>query len=197
LFFEPGLLVGLASLFKPTLFCGTSSVCFRPAGRHFLAMTHPLIPAILELAAPVAAELRLEVVAAVFQTHHSPPVLRVDIRNPVEDTSLNDCEKMSRALELVLDASDLIPDAYELEISSPGLSRQLSSDRDFISFRGFEVIVRGQEGDQQNGTASLKEWSGNLVRRDPDYLYLNQKGRAIKIKRNLIQEVQLVENRAS
>ncbi|HAJ62493.1 MAG TPA: ribosome maturation factor RimP, partial [Cyanobacteria bacterium UBA8543] len=44
-------------------------------------MTHPLIPQLLDLATPVAENLGLEVVGAVFHTDRRPPVLRVDIRN--------------------------------------------------------------------------------------------------------------------
>jgi ribosome maturation factor RimP len=149
-------------------------------------MTHPLIPQILELAQPVAHQLNLEVVGGIFHTNQSPPVLRIDIRNPQADTSLTDCEQMSRALELALDAADVLPDAYVLEISSPGLSRQLSTDRDFVSFRGFEVIVRGQDPEPT-------EWCGNLVRRDEQYLHLNLKGRPLKIPLAQIREVQLVD----
>jgi ribosome maturation factor RimP len=76
--------------------------------------------------------LGLEVVDAVFQTNQSPPVLRLDVRSlHHEDTSLDDCEKMSQALAAVLDTTDLMPDAYVLEVSSPGISPQLSTDRDF------------------------------------------------------------------
>ena len=87
-------------------------------------MTHPLVPKILDLATPVAKDLELEVVKVVFHTNQSPPVLRVDIRNPNQDTSLNDCERMSRNLEASLDAASIIPDAYVLEVSSPGISQQ-------------------------------------------------------------------------
>jgi ribosome maturation factor RimP len=152
-------------------------------------MTHPLIPAILELAQPVAQQLNLEVVGGIFHTNQNPPVLRIDIRNLQADTGLDDCEQMSRALELALDAAELLPDAYVLEISSPGLSRQLSSDRDFVSFRGFEVVVRTQ-------SPQAKEWFGNLVSRDPDFVHLNQKGRPVKIPRAQIAEVQLVDGGA-
>ena len=69
------------------------------------------------------------VVKVVFHTNQSPPVLRVDIRNPNQDTSLNDCERMSRNLEASLDAASIIPDAYVLEVSSPGISQQLQTDR--------------------------------------------------------------------
>ena len=44
-------------------------------------MTHPVIPQVLEIANPIAAELGLEVVGAVLQTNHNPPVLRIDVRN--------------------------------------------------------------------------------------------------------------------
>ena len=90
-------------------------------------MTHPLIPQIIDLATPVAETLGLEVVGAVFHTNQNPPVLRVDIRNLQQDTGLADCERMRIALDAELEAADIIPDAYVLEISSPGISRLLSS----------------------------------------------------------------------
>ncbi|MFH7025782.1 MAG: ribosome maturation factor RimP [Heteroscytonema crispum UTEX LB 1556] len=153
-------------------------------------MTHPLVPQIIDLATPVAEELGLELVGVVFHTNKRPPVLRVDIRNPNQDTGLDDCERMSRALEACLDATDIIPDAYELEVSSPGISRQLTTDREFISFKGFPVIVslsQPYDGQQQ--------WTGQLIRRDETKVYLNQKGRVIEIPRPLITRVQLDERR--
>ncbi len=153
-------------------------------------MAHPLIPQIIELATPVAEQLQLEVVGAVFHTNQNPPILRVDIRNPQQDTGLDDCERMSRALEATLDEANIIADAYVLEISSPGISRQLTSDREFISFKGFAVIVATSEPfDGQ------QEWTGQLIRRDDNFVYLNQKGRAIAIPRSLISKVQLNERR--
>ncbi|MBE9078816.1 ribosome maturation factor RimP [Romeria aff. gracilis LEGE 07310] len=150
-------------------------------------MTHPLIPEVLALATPIADELGLEVVDTVFQTNQSPPVLRIDVRNPqAEDTSLEDCERMSVALEDVLDGSAIIPDAYVLEVSSPGVSEQLTSDRDFSVFKGFMVEVQLAEPHQGKRT-----WVGRLVRRDDQKLALNQKGRAISIPRELVQTVQL------
>ncbi|UKO98409.1 ribosome maturation factor RimP [Nostoc sp. UHCC 0870] len=153
-------------------------------------MAHPLVPQITDLAIPVAEQLGLEVVGIVFHTNQRPPVLRVDIHNPVQDIGLDDCERMSRALEAVLDATEIIPDAYVLEVSSPGISRELVTDREFISFKGFPVIVStspSYEGQQ--------EWNGQLIRRDETKIYLNQKGRVIEIPRSLITRVQLDEPR--
>lgn len=153
-------------------------------------MAHPLIPQIIELATPVAEDLGLELVAVVLHTNQRPPVLRVDIRNPEQDTGLNDCERMSRALEPTLDAADIIPDTYVLEVSSPGISRQLISDRDFISFKGFAVNISTSQPYDDH-----QEWTGQLIRRDEKAVYLNQKGRAIAIPRYLITRVQLDERR--
>jgi ribosome maturation factor RimP len=149
-------------------------------------MTHPLIPQIIDLATPIAQDLGLEVVSAVFQTHQNPPVLRVDIRNPQTDTSLNDCEQMSRALEAMLDSLDAIPEAYVLEVSSPGISRTLTTDREFIAFKGFAVQVetdRPFEGRQK--------WLGQLVGRDETTLHLSRKGRLVAIPRSWVTQVKL------
>ena len=151
-------------------------------------MTHPLVPQILELAAPVAESLGLEVVTVIFHTNQRPPVLRVDVRNRSDDTGLEDCERMSNALEEVLDATDLALDAYVLEVSSPGVSRTLVSDREFASFKGFPVMVSASEpiGGQQ-------EWIGNLVGRSESAIQLSQKGRLISVPRAIVTKVQLVE----
>ncbi|NES80900.1 MAG: ribosome maturation factor RimP [Moorea sp. SIO2B7] len=149
-------------------------------------MTHPLIPQIIDLATPIAQELGLEVVGVVFQTNKRPPVLRLDVRNPAADTSLNDCERMSLALEEKLDAAEIIGNSYVLEISSPGISRVLTTDREFMAFKGFSVIVKTFAPYQNQ-----KEWRGRLQGRDEETVYLNQKGRAIAIPRQLVAKVQL------
>ncbi|ACB51192.1 DUF150-containing protein [Crocosphaera subtropica ATCC 51142] len=151
-------------------------------------MTHPLIPQIIDLATPIVEEMGLDVVEVVFQTNKRPPVLRVDIRNPASDTSLNDCEQVSRALEAVLDETAIMPGAYVLEISSPGISRYLNSERDFIAFKGFEVNIATNPPYKDK-----KEWRGRLQGRDEKAVYLNRKGRAIAIPCAVITKVQLAD----
>ena len=148
-------------------------------------MTHPLVPQIAELASPLAEQLNLELVEVVFQTNKTPPVLRVDIRNRGRDTGLEDCEQMSRILEAQLDASEIIPDAYVLEVSSPGIPRTLTTDREFISFKGFAVIVNTIEPYKKR-----TQWQGTLQGRDENAIYINQKGKKTTIPRNLVDTVQ-------
>lgn len=153
-------------------------------------MAHPLIPQITDIATPVATELGLEVVAVVFHTNQRPPALRVDIRNPQADTGLEDCTRMSRALEAALDATDVIPFAYALEVSSPGTSRELTTDREFNAFQGFAVqVTTTQTFDGKT------QWQGQLIRRDDTAIYLSQKGKSVEIPRELVSKVALDDER--
>ena len=154
-------------------------------------MTHPLIPKVVELTKPIALRLNLEVVEVEFHTHKRPPVLRVEVRNQEVETSLDDCEAMSRELEAQLDAilalqPAFLESAYVLEISSPGIPRQLKTDREFSSFKGFGVILKTVAPYK-----SSQEWRGKLQARDDNAIYLNQKGKAISIPRQLVASVEL------
>jgi ribosome maturation factor RimP len=151
-------------------------------------MTHPLVPQIIDLASPVAEKLNLELVDVVFHTNKNPPVLRINVRNLAQDTGLEDCEQMSRTLEAQLDEGEIIPGAYVLEVSSPGISRYLTTDRDFISFKGFAVIVKTTESYKQQ-----TQWTGTLQGRDENALYIQQKGRKMAIPLDLVATVQFDE----
>ena len=56
--------------------------------------------------------------------------------------STDDCEKVSKYLSGELDRVDLIEHNYYLEVSSPGLDRELIEDRDFIRFAGQKVTMK-------------------------------------------------------
>lgn len=56
--------------------------------------------------------------------------------------TIDDCELVSRALSDKLDEEDFIPEAYVLEVSSPGLGRQLKKEKDYERSIGEEVDIR-------------------------------------------------------
>ena len=56
--------------------------------------------------------------------------------------NINDCELVSRRLSELLDEKDFIPDAYILEVSSPGLGRALKKDKHFEKSIGDEVEIK-------------------------------------------------------
>lgn len=55
---------------------------------------------------------------------------------------IDDCERISRRLDPILDEADPIPDSYVFEVGSAGLERELKRPSDFEQFMGSEVEVR-------------------------------------------------------
>ncbi|MFM8440417.1 MAG: ribosome maturation factor RimP [Acidobacteriota bacterium] len=79
--------------------------------------------------------------------------------------SIDDCASVSRLLSEQLDADDLIPAAYVLEVSSPGLDRPLKSIGDFEKFKGSPAKIRTHrpiEG-QRNFSGTLKGVDGDKI----------------------------------
>lgn len=81
--------------------------------------------------------------------------------------TLDDCELVNRTWSDIMDQEDFIPDAYILEVSSPGLGRQLKKEKDFKRSIGEEVDVKFYQGRKipagKNGKEiSVKEITGTL-----------------------------------
>ena len=88
--------------------------------------------------------------------------LRAYIDKP-DGVNIVDCENVSRAFSEKLDEEDFIPDAYILEVSSPGLGRALRKDRHLEKSLGEEVELRTSKPiDKQ------KEFVGILKSYDKD-----------------------------
>ena len=75
------------------------------------------------------------------------PVIRLRVERQALDrpVSLDDCTTVSRGIEEWLDRDARVPDSYVLEVSSPGLERPLTRDRDFRRFCGHRIAVTGTE----------------------------------------------------
>lgn len=56
--------------------------------------------------------------------------------------SIDDCERISRKLDPLLDEADPIPDSYVFEVGSAGAERELKRPGDFEQFMGSDVQVR-------------------------------------------------------
>lgn len=96
--------------------------------------------------------------------------LRAYIDKP-DGVSIIDCENVSRAFSEKLDEEDFIPDAYILEVSSPGLGRALKKDRHFERCLGDEVEVKTYKPiDRQ------KEFIGILKAYDKDTVTIELEG---------------------
>lgn len=81
--------------------------------------------------------------------------------------TIDDCELVSRELSDLLDAEDFIPDAYFLEVCSPGLGRQLKKDKDLQRSIGMQVEVKLFKAEEKQ-----KEFAGSLESFDGEHLVL-------------------------
>lgn len=93
-----------------------------------------------KLLGPVVANLGYELWEIEYAPRTGGGLLRLYIDSP-NGISVDDCEKVSRAVSAVLDESDPIPNEYTLEVSSPGLDRVLRTQAHFERFAGERVKV--------------------------------------------------------
>ena len=150
------------------------------------ALAHALIPTVRSHAETAAGPLALVVSDVAVEAHRQPLAVVVAIRRRNgDDVSIADCEKLSRRLGALLDAAELFPAAFVLEVSSPGLSENLVSDRDFQSFRGFPVELHRQRQGRHDVV------HGTLMGRDETVVRLNRKGRILRIPRGDVLQVRL------
>lgn len=100
------------------------------------------------IAEPIAERQGCEIVALeLLGSPSSRRVLRVSV-DRAGGSTIADCAKISRGLSPALDVADLIPGAYDLEVSTPGMERPLQRESDFAYFAGCEARVKlyGMDG---------------------------------------------------
>ena len=94
-----------------------------------------------KLLRPIIEGLGYELVEIIYKKEYGTPTLTCFIDTDKEGgIGLDDCEAVSRAIDPVLDENDPTDgEAYNLNVSSPGLDRPLTLERDFVKNKGKEV----------------------------------------------------------
>ncbi|NTV14225.1 MAG: ribosome maturation factor RimP [Desulfobulbaceae bacterium] len=104
-----------------------------------------------ELISPVVADLGFELVEILFRREQHGNVLRVVIFAET-GIAVDDCALVSREVSRILDVEEIIDQAYQLEVSSPGLDRPLETARDFSRYPGKQVrIILAETLDEVTG----------------------------------------------
>lgn len=138
-----------------------------------------------ELLQPIVEANGCEVYDVEYVKEGSDWYLRAYIDKP-EGVNIIDCENVSRAFSEKLDEADFIPDAYILEVSSPGLGRALKKDRHFEKSLGQEVEIRTYKPiDKQ------KEFQGILKAYDKDTVTIETEEKEIVFAKTDIAIVRL------
>jgi len=92
---------------------------------------------------PIVEDAGLELVDVKITRGRPPWLVRITIDTPLADgrVDVDRCARLSREVEVQFDATDAIPNAYRLEVSSPGLDRVLAREKDFRAACGSEVRI--------------------------------------------------------
>jgi len=94
-----------------------------------------------KIATKVAKAVGIELVHVEIAGTKRDVVVRIYI-DKKGGVTIEDCSIVSRSVEEVLDSEDFIPSKYVLEVSSPGIERQLYSLNDFVKFAGHLAKVK-------------------------------------------------------
>jgi ribosome maturation factor RimP len=149
---------------------------------------------LLGLIEPVVISLGYELVDVEFVSGSPDAALRVYIDWPegiapeglvtegdeenrsFEGIGVEDCEKVSRELSALLDVEDPIPQAYALEVSSPGVDRILRTAKHFQRFVGERVHV-----ELKLARDGRRRYTGQMTRADEAGIELNVDGEPVAL----------------
>ena len=130
---------------------------------------------LIELLQPVVDRLGYELWELEYAARSGGGLLRLYIDSP-EGITLEDCERVSRAVSEVMDAEDPIAAHYTLEVSSPGLDRVLRTPAHFARVSGERVKV--ETTTPVNGR---KRFAGRLTAVSDDEIALDVDGSVVKL----------------
>jgi ribosome maturation factor RimP len=131
---------------------------------------------------PVVVELGYEIVDVEFVKKGSDATLTVYIDNVPTGVSLDDCEKVSIAIDPLLDELNPTNDEpYTLNVSSPGLDRPFKKQRDYERNYGKEVEIK-----LYAPMLGKKIYEGKLVSHNENTTDIECDGKQIKIETNKI-----------
>jgi len=116
---------------------------------------------------PGIRALGFELVDVEYTRAGGQNVLRIYIDHP-QGITVDHCATVSRQVSAVLDVEDPIPEAYVLEVSSPGLDRPLVKREDFERYAGETVKVRMREA-----VLGRKNFRGTLVGIEDDVVLVD------------------------
>ena len=138
-----------------------------------------------ELLTPIAEVSQVEIFDVEYVKEGSDYYLRAYIDKP-EGVNILDCENVSRALSEALDKADFIPDAYILEVSSPGLGRTLKKDKHLEKSLGEEVEIR-----LYKPVDKCREFTGVLKSYDADSITIDTAEKEMTFARKEIALIRL------
>ena len=136
-----------------------------------------------KLLKPVIEENGYELYDVEYAKEGKNYFLRIYIDKP-DGIDLKDCEKVNDLINEPLDKADYIKEQYFLEVSSPGIERNLRKEKHLEQNIGNEVYIKLFQKNQDG----KKEYQGILKEFDSEYIILDD----LKIERKNISQIKTV-----
>lgn len=148
-------------------------------------MNEALVQKIGVMVEPLIKEKGLELVDVEYVKEGAHWYLRLFIDKD-GGVDMDDCAAVSHVVSEMLDEKNPIPQAYMLEVSSPGLERPLKKEEDFVRFQGSLVTVL-----TTSKFMGFEKFTGNLVGLMNNEIILEYKDERIAIPHNLVMKAHL------
>jgi ribosome maturation factor RimP len=145
--------------------------------------------AIEDLAMPVLRAHGLSLVDLGYHGGGRRSIVRFFVDKP-GGVTIEDCQRFSREIGDLLDVSDLVPGSFDLEVSSPGLDRELKTDRELAWAIGRDVRAWTREP-----VDGRRELVGQLVEWNEAFLTLADVAGRRQVPRALLTKVRLEAER--
>ena len=97
-----------------------------------------------EIVTPVIEDMGFELVRLRLMGGNTK-TLQIMAERPEGGIEVDECAQISTAVSAILDVEDPITDAYDLEVSSPGIDRPLTRLKDFETYEGYEAKLETHE----------------------------------------------------
>ena len=146
------------------------------------------------LTEPYVRDAGFDLIEVTFGRESSGWVLRLFIDAPAGASvtvSHDDCARVSRDVSAALDVADVIPHAYQLEVSSPGLDRPLRREGDFARFVGENARVKMSD---EGGVDGRRNFSGTIRGARDGRVEIECDGRSYQLPIDEIAKANLVPN---
>jgi len=114
---------------------------------------------------PILDDMGFELVAIEYLSEGGRWILRI-YADSEGGITIDDCARISREISDLLDVKDIFSQSYVLEVSSPGLNRPLTKERDFENAVGKNVRIRmaAPRDGRRNFRGRLESFQDGVVR---------------------------------
>ena len=145
-----------------------------------------MIRQISELVEPILDEMDVELVDIEYLSNHGRWIVRVYV-DKEGGITVDDCAGVSREIDAIIEIKDIIPHAYVLEVSSPGLNRPLKKEKDFQRAVGKKIKAKTSVP-----LKGRRHFTGYLKDFQNDILYLELEDKVVALSRRDVEKANLV-----